>query len=377
MRTYFVTGGTGVIGSALVPALIDAGDEVYLLVRAADELELRRRVDDLFRFWNLGSAEAKARRKLHALRGDATEPRFALQPAEYSLLQARVTHIVHAAGAVRMNLPLDEARRSAVGSAQKVVDLAWELHGQRRLRKVEFVSTVGVGGRLGVVPEDWIDGARDFHNTYEQSKAEAEQLVRKAVAEGLPLTVHRPSMVVGDSRTGRVIHFQVFYHLCEFLSGRRTLGLYPPLQGQTLDIVPSDHVARVIAVSSRRDDLVGRILHECSGPAGALPLPALRDRVRERMRQQGRRLPPVLTLPAGTFRRALGVAARFLDERSRRAVATLPVFLDYLASNQRFENARTRALLEADDPGSAPPLWQTYLDRVLDGYLASRGGGTE
>lgn len=47
-----------------------------------------------------------------------------------------------------------------------------------QLEKIEFVSTVGVGGRThGTVPEEWLHGRREFHNTYEQAKAEAEQVV--------------------------------------------------------------------------------------------------------------------------------------------------------------------------------------------------------
>ena len=57
---------------------------------------------------------------------------------------------------------------------------------------------------------------------------------------GLPATIHRPSMVVGDSQTGKVIHFQVFYHLCEFLSGRRTLGIVPDTGDAALDGEVSD-----------------------------------------------------------------------------------------------------------------------------------------
>lgn len=373
MTSYFVTGGTGVVGSALVPVLLeDPEAEVWLLIRAKDSGELQERTDALFGFWALGDAEAHARRRVHAVRGDATEPRFALPPETYGTLETHVTHIVHAAGAVRMNLPLAQARRSAVDSAERVIELARSLQCSGRLRKVELVSTVGVGGRTSTVPEDWIDTPRAFHNTYEQAKAEAEDVARAAVREGLPLTVHRPSMVVGDSRSGRVLHYQVFYHLCEFLSGRRTRGLFPPLGGQTLDIVPSDYVAQMIAASSRRVEWGGRIVHECAGRDGALPLVELRRIVRERLAQRGERLPPTITLPAWAFKRVLRLASGFLDDRSRRAVSTLPVFLDYLASDQAFENARTRQLLEDSAEPLEPPRWQDYLPRVLDAFLDAR-----
>lgn len=88
-------------------------------------------------------------------------------------------------------------------------------------------------------------------------------------------------MVVGDSTTGRIIHFQVFYHLSEFLSGRRTFGLAPEFGAARLDIIPADHVARVIVWSEPATTASsGRILHSCSGPTLALPLDPLRERVR-------------------------------------------------------------------------------------------------
>lgn len=373
MRQHFVTGGTGVVGSALVAVLLDdPANEVWLLVRAQDDSALAARVDALFRFWALGDRELDARRRIHALRGDATLPRFGLQAGEYQTLLGKITNVVHAAGAVRMNLALDEARRSAVGSAQQVLDLATSLHDAGRLGKVEFVSTVGVGGRMRVLHEDWVDTAREFHNTYEQSKAEAEQLMREHADRGLPLTVHRPSMVVGDSASGRIMHFQVFYHLCEFLSGRRTRGLYPPLQGQTLDIVPADYVARVVAWSSGQAALAGKIMHECAGPDAVLPLMVLRDHVRDRLRHRGQRLPRVVTLPAGIFKRALAAVGLFLDPGSRRAITTLPVFLDYLASNQQFQNTQTLGMLARSDARITLPHWKDYVDRVLDVYLDAR-----
>jgi hypothetical protein len=60
----------------------------------------------------------------------------------------------------------------------------------------------------------------------------------------------------------------------------------------------------------------------------------------------------------------------FADARTRRALDTLPVFLDYLESNQAFENAATRATLQA--AGVALPPIEAYLPQVLGYYFAAR-----
>jgi nucleoside-diphosphate-sugar epimerase len=178
-------------------------------------------------------------------------------------------------------------------------------------------------------------------------------------------------MVVGDSKDGRVIHFQVFYHLAEFLSGARTWGLYPALGNAKLDLVPADYVARAVLAASDSDASVGRVLHLCSGRQGAVSLQGLRTIVREKFRRVGRRVPPAMSLPAPVFRAMLAIAQRLPPGGHSRALSTLPVFLDYLAEEQWFANAQTRAFLEGR--GVALPPASQFLDPVLDYYLAHRG----
>ncbi len=366
MKKYFITGATGAIGSALVPVLLqDPQTQLTLLLRAKSADDLAARMEALYHFWQVEPGDAAARQRIRALRGDTTLPDCGLDAADYRQLRADCTHIVHSAGNVRMNLPIEQARRSSVDSAKHILELAVA---SARIEKVEFVSTVGVGGRThGTLPEEWLATPRDFHNTYEQAKAEAEEVVRAEVERGLPLTVHRPSMVVGDSHSGRIIHFQVFYHLCEFLSGRRTFGLSPEFGRARLDIIPADYVARAIAWSSQTNASNGRIVHSCSGPALALALNPLREHVRKAFAEAGRRLPPLIRLPTPVFSTLLTAASVLMPAAARRAVRTLPVFLDYLATEQTFANHRTQELLS--EAGLSLPAPEDYLDRVLNYYL--------
>ncbi len=364
-RVYFVTGATGTVGSALVPFLLeDADSEVRLLLRARDPAALAERLEALHAFWGHAPG-AEARRRVSALAGDVEQAAFGMDAAAYAGLTRDCSHILHCAGKVRMNLPLEAARSAAVASARNVVDLA---RASPRLEKVEFVSTVGVGGRMpGAVPEAWIATPRAFHNTYEQSKAEAEELIRAEVGRGLPLTVHRPSMVVGEAATGRVIHFQIFYYLCEFLSGRRTRGFTPQLGAARLDIIPADYVGRALAWSSRTAETAGRILHLCAGPDDALPLVDLQRRVREVWSANGLALPALKPLPPRLLRAALPLLRAVTPAPARRALNALPVFLDYLADTQVFANEASRRLLEA--AGIRAPAPSEYLQRLFDYYF--------
>lgn len=370
MTVYFVTGATGVVGSAIVDHLLRHSDcRLRLLIRARSAEELAERLQKLLTYWECDEHDARAR--VSACAGDTSQPYLGLGEEAFGRLAHEVTHVVHSAGVVRMNLPLEDARAAAVGAARNMVALWQAGRAAGVLRKVEYISTVGVGGRMpGAVPERWIDTPRAFHNTYEQSKAEAEVEIRQAAQAGMPVTVHRPSMVVGDSATGRVISFQIFYHLAEFLSGRRTFGVFPDPGVTQLDVIPTDALARAIAWSSQTDATIGRILHLCSGPGRSPAIDQLRTRVRERFVQAGYRLPRALTVPPAFFRAAIPVVRVFSGERERRALSTLPIFLDYLAEAQAFSNDETIALLE--HAGIDVPHPDAFLDVVIDRYLRER-----
>ncbi len=371
MRHYLLTGATGVVGSETLRSLLEHPDDVVsVLIRADDDAHLQKRLATLLDFLGWASDDEK-RGRVRALRGDVALPCFGLSMDRHASLAASCTHIIHSAGAVRMNLPLSEARRSAVDSVREVLALSREMGRRGTLAKVEVISTVGVAGKSpGAVPEKWLDDEREFHNSYEQSKSEAEQLLRAAIEdERMPITVHRPSMVVGATGTGQIIHFQIFYYLCEFLSGCRTFGLYPNFGDVRLDIIPADTVADAIAAASRDPATSGRILHLASGPTSAPRLSELKSIVRAAFSARG-----IATYRDTVLSRKLyGVLARTVaavaPPRHRKALATLPVYLDHLF-DQTFDNERFRAWMASRN--QSLPVFTSYIDEVLRYYLDRR-----
>lgn len=371
MKAYFLTGATGVVGSAVMARLLaEPQARVLALVRARSAREAAVRLDGTLAALGVSERSSDDSR-VRALMGDAEQPEFGLAAADLSALAASCSHIIHCAGAVRMNLPLAAARRAAVDAARNILNLAQGVADAGRLAKVEVVSTVGVGGRdHRLLREEWVGAEHRFHNSYEQAKAEAEQLVRQAIEAGLPVTLHRPSMVVGDSRTGHALHFQIFYFLIEFLSGRRTHGFLPNLGSARLDIVPVDFVAEAIVRSSQTGATAGEILHLCAGAKEALPLRRLQAVVREHLLRQGLPAPKPRYIPPRMFRWAAQALRFIVDAKTGAALATLPVFLDYLNTDQAFENARSMARFK--ELGIAAPQTEIYLPRVLDYYIAQR-----
>ena len=370
MKNIFLTGATGTIGSALLPRLLaDEQAQITLLMRASDEAALAQRLAQLLAHCGIGADSPQARR-VQALRGDISLPHFGLSAQQDAALAERSSHLIHCAASVKLTMSADEASATAVTPTRSVLALARRCASAGVLRKVDLVSTVGVWGRTpGHMPERRLPEVRDFHNTYEAAKAEAERVVW-AEAEGLPLTVHRPSMVVGETGSGRVMHFQVFYHLCEFLSGARTFGIMPKLGNTRLDTVPVDWVADAIVWASHHPHTAGQIFHLCSGPDGALPLAPLQTRVRSLWQARGRPLPRLRTIDRGLLRRLIPVIGALTGASARRALRGLSPVLDYLDEDQGFTNTQTIAAL-ADAGLPVPPI-ESYLDAVLGHYLDVR-----
>lgn len=367
MTTFFITGATGVLGGAIVRELLaHSSHRLVLLVRAKDDTALQNRIEQLLTFLEVDPAVIKTR--IEPIRGDTELTRFGLNLNDYAMLAASVTHIIHSAAIVRMNLPLDIARRAAVAATENVLQLARLCQANGVLQKVEMVSTVGVGDRWrGPLPERWINEPRSFHNTYEQAKAEAEAIMEHQAKDGLPVTVHRPSMIVGNSHNGSIPHFQIFYYLIEFIAGRRTGGVLPDLSKNHVDLVPVDYVAQAIIWSSSNPLTIGKVLHLCAGPDQAISLDVLRTIVSIKFRAHDLSVPSARTFPVAWFNLFVRVATPLVSKQLKRALATLPIFLDYLSDDQTFANEHTRQLLEP--AGLVLPHADAFLDPVLDYYL--------
>lgn len=375
MKTVLLTGVTGAIGSVVGRLLLDQPEtQIRLLIRAQSREHLHTRLLALYDFWRLDPASRDATARIRAVIGDVTQSSLGLDAVVYRELASEVTHVIHSAGNVKLNRPLEEARHSAVSAAGEIVAFV-EACAPRQFKKLEFVSTVGVAGDMpGVVPEQPFIGARAFRNSYEAAKAEAETLVLERIGRGLPATIHRPSMVVGHSKDGAIIQFQVFYYLCEFLSGRRTHGVIPKMEGIQLDIVPVDYVASALVRSGDQTDASGRIFHLCSGPAQAPFLTDLAAEVRRFFAAHDRPVPPVRVIAPSLVRTLLPIMTRLAPARLKRSLESLPHFLAYLDMPQTFGNTETQDYFSAI--GLHLPPVRSYLETVLGYYVshAARAG---
>jgi nucleoside-diphosphate-sugar epimerase/predicted lipid carrier protein YhbT len=199
-----------------------------------------------------------------------------------------------------------------------------------------FSTAYVAGKRRGRVFEEELDTGQEFHNTYESSKAQAEKLVQDwAVRTGLRSFIFRPSIVVGDSREGRIVNFDGLYNFMRLLDSiAGTIGSEPfrvaANPAATKNLVPVDYVA----------DVAWHIIK--SGSAGTYhitnpnptPLSALRDIFVELFAIPGARL-----VDEKEFHTA---RANKLEWMYRKAAG---LYSPYLAAEPEFDRTHTDAAL--------------------------------
>lgn len=355
-----LTGATGFLGAQVARRLLERPDlKVLALVRAQDAAGAARRLARAW--WDWPELTQAIGSRVEVLCGDLRQPFLGLEIGRYGALVHQVTHVVHTAAALGLNTPLEVLRQTNVTGTANLLELARAAHRDHGLARFAHVSTAYVAGeRMGEVPEEALSDAFGFSSAYEQSKFEGEQLVQSAKTE-LPVTVFRPGMIVGDSRTGAVETFNTFYvPLRLYLSGR--LWLLPARPNLRVNIVPVDYVADAIARLCFEPGAAGLNLH-LTAPEAALPTAGeLIDFVRKWASEHLR-----VTLP-----RPLFLPVPWLETWARQrardgGLGAIGALLPYLDEQRRFRRENTDRLL-----GPYPLAWRDFMPRLLE-YAVSRG----
>ena len=251
MTTYLVTGGTGFLGRHLLARLVRRpGATVHVLVRPGSVGRLQRLAARL----EGGSA-------VQPLLGDIRQERLGLSDADLDALTGTVDHVVHLAALYDLAADAADNEDLNVGGTRRVLEVA----GRIGARHLHHVSSIAVAGEhRGTFTEDMFDEGQELPSAYHATKHEAERLVRAQTA--VPWRVYRPSIVVGDSRTGEMDKVDGPYYFLPLLTsigelpGARHLPLVLPDLGDT-NVVPVDYVADAMAALIDADGLDGRAFH--------------------------------------------------------------------------------------------------------------------
>ena len=354
----FVTGATGFLGVQLVRELLERCPDarVALLIRSRPGQTSEQRAAAI--------VPPEDRKRVEVYSGDVAQPRCGLDAAQYDRLSATATRLIHSAATVRFDHTIEEARSINVGGTRNLLDLGAAM---RQLQSFVYVGTAYVAGaRNGLVREDELNIGQAYRNTYEQTKAEAEALVRSRLGS-LPGVILRPSIIVGDSRTGVTSSFKMMYWPLKIYA-RRLWRTVPGFPDAILDIVPVDYVARAVRHLLFDEAAYGSTVHLCAGPKGSATIEQIAHHASEYFHvAEPRYVDPKLFFAA--LRPLLNLV---LWGRKRRVLRDGRAYRDYFTMRMQFDTSNAERLLAP--AGITPPPVMEYLDRLFHYCVASDWG---
>ena len=344
-ETIFLTGFPGFIAGRLVERLARGGARFLLLVQPAF---VERAHKDLAKIVERTGAPAD---RFRVMEGDITREDLGLSASGLEEARARATTLFHLAAVYDLAVRRDTALRVNVEGTRGVNRFARSIP---TLRRYHYVSTCYVAGRrTGLILEDELRHEAGFRNHYEESKYLAELEV-EALKDELPVTIHRPAVVCGDSLTGETAKYDGVYYLINYLRmwpGALSLANIGN-RDVRLNIVPVDFVVEAMAALARDERAVGATV-QLADPA-PLTTEELFDVIARRL--AGRE--SLFTAPGPLVHTTLSLPPSEI-------ISGLPrVGVPYFFLKQTYDTTRARELLDAH--GVRCPRFPDYVPALLD-----------
>jgi thioester reductase-like protein len=345
-RHVLVTGYPGFIGKCLVKKLLKTEPEstFYLLVQEKFVADAKKYIRS-FRRQKLD--------RVHILTGDIADMHLGLSASELKELIRKVTDIYHLAAISYLGVPKATMWRVNVQGTVNLLEVAEEA---RHLKRFNHMSSCYVSGnREGVITESDLECGQNFRNAYESTKFEAEKRVRKSM-DSLPISIFRPAIVVGDSKTGEIGRFDGPYYL-GMLIASSPVSVPLPLPGKgeaPLDMVPVDYVTDAVYHLSLHPEAVNHTFHIVD------PNPLSARKAYELIAAHAGKRPPRIRLSAGLAKTLLKIPGLEKVSRAHRQA------IDYMNTMAIYNNTNTERLLRNSDIHCPP--FESYIDNLM-GYV--------
>lgn len=250
-ETVFLTGFPGFIAERLVERLATEETRFYLLVQK----DFREKAAQ-----DIGRISEKTdlpRANFVLIEGDITEENLEISAENVEKIRNETTSVYHLAAVYDLAVEKNLAFSVNVEGTKNVNDFVKTIV---NLRRYNYVSTCYVAGkREGLILETELAHDAGFRNFYEETKYLAEISVEKLKAE-IPTTIFRPSVVVGDSKTGETAKYDGIYYLIHYLRKFPSLLRLINVGNSDvrLNLVPVDFVVEAIASLADEAEATGK-----------------------------------------------------------------------------------------------------------------------
>jgi thioester reductase-like protein len=343
-ETIFLTGFPGFIAGRLIERLAADGGNFLLLVQPSFVERARAELAQLAAKLDTGTD------RFRIVEGDITRERLGMSAHDYETALAETSVVFHLAAIYDLGVAQDLATRVNVEGTRRVNEFARSV---KNLRRYHYVSTCYVAGRrVGVIREDELRHAAGFRNHYEETKYLAEIEVDKLKSE-LPVTIHRPSVVCGDSLTGETAKYDGVYYLIKYLMMQPRLLSLANIGNRDvqLNVVPVDFVVEAMAALTRDDGAAGATV-QIADPK-PLTTYELFDTISRSLAGRG----SFVTVPLALVQKSLAY------EVSEKLTGLPRVGAPYFFLKQTYDTARADALLAPH--GVACPPFPSYVEALI------------
>ncbi len=252
-ETIFLTGFPGFIAERLVKRLAKADTQFFLLVQSNFVEKARQAIAEIASKTEISSDN------FTIVEGDITLENLGIGGKDLEMIRQNTTDVFHLAAVYDLAVAKDLAFRVNVEGTKNVNELVAALP---NLRRYNYISTCYVaGGRKGEILETELEHDAPFRNYYEETKYLAEVEVER-LKSTIPTTVFRPSVVVGDSKTGETAKYDGIYYLINYLKMFPHLFRFVNVGNKNvrLNLVPVDFVVESLAVLSEDAETIGKTI---------------------------------------------------------------------------------------------------------------------
>ncbi len=240
-----LTGSTGTLGrKVLEKLLLETDYQIYCLIRPKSDVSIKERLINILKDIDCESyIEELSKPNSRISVVEASLDKNLLGLSENFLFNLDNVHLYHLAALTDMSASKEVSYSVNFTGTENVLKLAEYLHKNKKLSGLYYFSTAFITGSLKNYKsfEDTLPLNPKPSNFYEESKYKAEELIRNAISEGLSAIIFRPSIVVGDTKTGKISSSNIFYlTLKMFTSG--LIKNIPTRKTSSINIVPIDFV---------------------------------------------------------------------------------------------------------------------------------------
>jgi len=285
-KNILLTGGTGFLGGFLGCEFLKRGYHVIFLARDQRNKDAAERIATVLKAVDR-NFDNNFPGSYEVWKGDVTEQHLGQDKKTLQKWKGKIDEVWHSAAVLHFRDTYETITESInINGTLNVLYTTNFLN----VKRFHHISTAYVSGKCpGKALEIHDTHEYDFRNPYERTKYDAEQEVRKKTEQyGLQTTIYRPSVIVGDSKTGKSLSFTGIYNIAKIFQlikrilkhkinlkaeNLKKAGIYfendnyffplkfPYSKNSTINVVPIDYVVDTIFKLADNPASIGQTFH--------------------------------------------------------------------------------------------------------------------